>query len=75
MTPASALQVHAIYVSTYFGCTVFSSNSSRSTPIWTRPASFERADTDLSNAVRLVQLGVDDSKGSTSVHSVGLCLI
>ena len=36
--------------------------SSSWTPIWTRPASFERADTGLSNDAGLVQIGVDHAE-------------
>ena len=32
------------------------------TPIWTRPATFERATRDLSNAAGLVQIGVDHAE-------------
>ena len=36
--------------------------SAWSTPIWTRPAAFERANRDLSNAAGLVQIGVDHAE-------------
>ena len=36
--------------------------SAWSTPIWTRPAAFERANRDLSNAAGLVQIRVDHAE-------------